>query len=203
MKRKSYVARLGALALALTLVSSCLVGGTLARYVSEVTGTAKATVAAWSFKANGQVATMNAIDLASTAYTDATVASGVIAPGTSGSFDIELDGTGSQVGIDYTVDLKTGTDIVLPDDFKFTVDNVEKTSAEMKTGINVTGNIKQSSQENEMKKVIKVTWEWPFGENDTTASNDTNDNAYAGKTWTLNIVATGKQVAPASTTPAS
>lgn len=92
MKRKSYVARLGALALALTLVSSCLVGGTLARYVSEVTGTAKATVAAWSFKANGEGTKMADIDLASTAYTSATVASRVIAPGTSGSFDIELMG---------------------------------------------------------------------------------------------------------------
>ena len=52
MKRKSQASRLGVLALALTLVTTCLTGGTMAKYVTEVTGNATAAVAAWSFKVN-------------------------------------------------------------------------------------------------------------------------------------------------------
>ena len=51
MREKSYVARLGALALVLTLMTTCLTGGTLAKFVTEVEGEAEATVAAWEFKA--------------------------------------------------------------------------------------------------------------------------------------------------------
>ena len=51
--KKRIVRRLGVVALALTLVSMTMMGGTLARYVTEVTGTATATVAACNFKAIG------------------------------------------------------------------------------------------------------------------------------------------------------
>lgn len=55
MREKSYVARLGALALVLTLMTTCLTGGTLAKFVTEVEGGAEATVAAWEFKATGNM----------------------------------------------------------------------------------------------------------------------------------------------------
>ena len=51
MMKKNHAARLGALALSLTLVSTCLMGGTLAKYTTTVTGTATATVAKWVFNA--------------------------------------------------------------------------------------------------------------------------------------------------------
>lgn len=44
-QKKSYAARLGVLAVALSLVTACLLGGTMAKYVTEVTGTGSATVA--------------------------------------------------------------------------------------------------------------------------------------------------------------
>ena len=44
---KKFTARIGVLALALTLVSTCLLGGTLARYASDITGTGTANIAAW------------------------------------------------------------------------------------------------------------------------------------------------------------
>ena len=56
MMKKNHAARLGALALALTLVSTCLMGGTLAKYTTTVTGTATATVAKWVFNANNAAA---------------------------------------------------------------------------------------------------------------------------------------------------
>ena len=102
MREKSYVARLGALALVLTLMTTCLTGGTLAKFVTEVEGGAEATVAAWEFKATGNNgAALSSIDMGRTAYKGETIGDNVIAPGTQGSFDIVLDGTGSDVGIDY------------------------------------------------------------------------------------------------------
>lgn len=192
MKRKSHVARLGVLALVLTLVTTSLLGGTMARYVTEVTGTATATVAAWSFKANTQGEKMTAIDLGATAnrdsYTGATVKEGVIAPGTKGSFKIALDGSGSEVGIDYVVKIAAASDTTLPTDLTFKVDNAAYT-----LGSDTTGTIAYSDTADAMKKELTVTWEWPFdGDNDKT----TNDNTYADKDWTLDITVTGKQVTP-------
>lgn len=101
-KKKSYASRLGILALVLALTSTCLLGGTMAKYATEVTGTGSATVAKWSFKVNGSDSTtMTAVDLAKTAYKN--VASGKIAPGTQGSFDIKIDASGSDVAVDYAI----------------------------------------------------------------------------------------------------
>ena len=125
MKKKVYAARLGVTALALTLVTTCLMGSTLARYVTEVTGSATATVAKWSFKANNSTAaTFDDIDLGRTAYDSSTITAGVIAPGTSGSFDIVIDGTGSEVGIDYEIKLEAATDTTFPDDMVFSTEAI-------------------------------------------------------------------------------
>lgn len=201
MKKKSYVGRLGALALMLTVITTCLLGGTMARYVTEVTGSATATVASWSFKANENDTTFNAIDLSSTAYTKETLKENVIAPGTSGEFTISIDGTGSDVGIAYDVDIKTANGTTLPDDLKFATKKITAQDKGDTLGSLTmpTGTINYTDAANGMKKDITIYWAWDFGENDTTSSND---NAHAGKTWTLDIAVTGKQVAPAESSTA-
>lgn len=203
-KKKSKAARLGALALALTLVTTCLMGGTMARYVSEVTGSATATVAAWSFKANGESTEKFEIDLGSTANRqayDSGIMEGVIAPGTSGSFDIVIDGSGSEVGVDYIMafDATSINDkkIDLPADLTFTVDNGEGATA-YKMGDPVEGTIAYNAAD--MKKTLKVTWSWAFDENDT-KDDKTNDNTYANEDWTLDITVTGKQTTLKPATP--
>lgn len=203
MKKKSYVGRLGALALMLTVISTCLLGGTMARYVTDVTGSATATVAAWSFKANNSDSTFTPIDLGDTtnrtSYDGTTLKEDVIAPGTSGSFTIEIDGSGSDVGIQYDVAVKAASGTTLPDDLLFSTEEI--------TGSNLgstldkfnipTGTIDYSSTSNDMKKDITVFWAWGFGDDDTKSSNDN-----AGKTWDLDITVTGKQIAPTtSSTP--
>jgi hypothetical protein len=194
--KKNYIIKLGASALVLTLITTCLMGSTLARYVSQVTGTATAKVAAWSFRANGEEAAMAAIDLGDTtnrtAYDGTDIKEGVIAPGTTGSFEIELDGTGSEVGIEYSLAVATADGITLPDDFTFSIENAPYT-----LGHDKAGTIDYSTAENAMKKSIVVDWEWAFDENDSASSND---NIYAGETWTLNITTLGKQAQPAVAT---
>ena len=205
MKKKVYAARLCVTALALTLVTTCLMGSTLARYVTEVTGSASAAVAKWSFKASEAEGSTNFtdIDLGRTAYTDTTIADKVIAPGTSGSFDIVIDGTGSDVGIDYEIKLKAADGITFPNDMVFSTEAIteakpgEGFSEFIKTAIK--GSVDQSDGAEAMKKTVTIYWAWAFDENDT---KDNNDNDYAGKNWKIDITVTGKQAAP-KPTPAS
>ena len=189
MKKRSYVSCLGALAVAMTLVTTSLTGGTMAKYATEVTGSATATVAAWSFKANGDDTTMTRIDLGSTAnrasYDKDTIKEGVIAPGTEGSFEIVVDGTGSEVGIDYILVISDSSS--LPSNLKFTVGNDEYT-----LGSEMKGEIPYSDS---MNKTVTVKWEWPI---DT--PQDKNDNDYKGSTITLNITVTGTQQPPTAPT---
>lgn len=196
MKKRSYVSCLGALAVAMTLVTTSLTGGTMAKYATEVTGSATATVAAWSFKANGEDAAMTGIDLGNTAnrasYNEKTIKEGVIAPGTKGSFKIVVDGTGSEVGIDCSIIISNDGANGIPDGFIFNVDGDPYT-----LGNPIEKTIAYDETAEAMKKTITVTWEWPNG-NDT-ASN--NDNAYEDKDLTLKITVTGTQQTPSTSNP--
>ena len=206
MKKKVYAARLGVTALALTLVTTCLMGSTLARYVTEVTGSASAAVAKWSFKANdsaGSTAFTN-IDLGKTvAYDSTTIKAGVIAPGTSGSFNIVIDGTDSEVGIDYEIKLEAATDTTFPDDMVFSTEAITEAkpgkgfSEFIKTAIK--GSVDQSDGAEAMKKTVTIYWAWPL---DGGADKDAKDTAMNDKDLSIDITVTGKQAAPKQT-PAS
>lgn len=211
MKKKYNSTRLGVLALALTLITTCLVGSTMAKYVSEVTGSATAAVAKWSFKANDNTTAFTAIDLGDSshrdAYTPQTVTEKVIAPGTKGSFDIIIDGTGSEVGIDYDVKITLDADVTLPNDMTFSLSEISGSSpgksfdtfiSDANTSNALKGTLDYDATTNAMKKTITVYWSWDYGTDDTT---DANDNTYAGKTWTLDIAITGTQALPTESTP--
>lgn len=193
MKKRSYVSCLGALAVAMTLVTTSLTGGTMAKYATEVTGSATATVAAWSFKANDQEVTMTGIDLGSTAnrasYNKDTIKEGVIAPGTEGSFEIVVDGNGSEVGIDYSIMISNDSGNNIPAGFIFKVDG---TKYDLDTSI--TGKIDYAADN--MKKIVNVSWEWPIGKD---IASD-NDNAYQNNDLTLKITVTGTQQTPTAPT---
>lgn len=122
MKKRNIAVRLGITAMALTLVTTSLSSGTLAKYVSEEKATATVQVAKWNPEAAFQDAAGNAItltegafDLRSTVLADSvktnTLAANVIAPGTEGRFKVGIDGApGSsgvtEVAIDYKVYIK-------------------------------------------------------------------------------------------------
>ena len=164
--------------------------------MTEVTGSATAAVAAWSFKANEGETTFTNIDLSApgkrNAYNETDVMAGVIAPGTSGKFDIVIDGSGSEVGIDYVVTIASADGTTLPDNLKFKIDNTDYTLASEKTGT-----IDYATGADSMKKTITVNWEWEFEGSNAVSSND---NTYADNDWLLNIAITGKQTTPETTT---
>ena len=208
MMKKNHAARLGALALALTLVSTCLMGGTLAKYTTTVTGTATATVAKWVFNANNAAAdtkkfeNINLGDTLNYKVTD--IKTGVIAPGTEGKFDIELNGTGSKVGIDYTIEITkaaiTMQNKELPSNLVFstkeikegnTGNSLDKLSSE--SGSLLSGTI--DYKDSKMEKTITIYWKWPYATSTEGADiKDTNDSGI--ENITLDITVTGTRVVP-------
>lgn len=108
--KKTKLMRAALLLLVLTLITSCFVGGTFAKYTTSANGSDSARVAKWGF----QPTTITMTDLFKTAYdaTDnATVKStvDVIAPGTTGSakFGFTYGGATTAPEVAYTFEVST------------------------------------------------------------------------------------------------
>lgn len=123
--RKNRIMRLASAMLVFTIVTTCAISGTFAKYTSTASGSDTATVAKWSFEAIGEdiAVTGGKTDLKfklfdtvkDTAGADESdVKAGKIAPGTSGSFAIKVKNT-SEVTAQYTIKLEetNGSDIPL------------------------------------------------------------------------------------------
>lgn len=118
--KKNRLFVLGIITMFVAILSLTLVSGTMARYTSTVTGSDTVKVAEWSFDGatlvkDGGTGTIafNLFDSIIDTKTDATdtdVATGVIAPGTKGSFTFNLANTGE---VNATAD------------FSFTVTNTQ------------------------------------------------------------------------------
>ena len=165
------------------------------RYSSKVNGTGTATIAKWSFKVNGQTETLATINLADTMKTNNTVKQGTVAPGTEGSFNLEIDGSGSEVAIEYTINLKV-TD--KPQNLNFYADSGYSQKIEASEGaMTITGGIPLAEVETPVTKTIY--WKWPYrtGETDEEKqNNDKQDTTDSEKTVTMDITIVGIQKNP-------
>ncbi len=95
---KKYLGKLTAVALVLTMASTSLVGGTLARYTSEGTASDTVTVAKWDIDVGSgtdALADNFTFDLFGESAT-------IVAPGDSGNFAIEIANK-SEVSATYTI----------------------------------------------------------------------------------------------------
>ena len=105
MKQNSKLMRASGILLVLTLMTSCFVGGTFAKYVSEGQGEDAARVARWgvvvTIKGDGFHTSYMKDDTSSTVQSDTVISAGevnginnVVAPGTKGQFGgVEITGT--------------------------------------------------------------------------------------------------------------
>ncbi len=192
MKKKSIIGRLAALAMALCLVTMSLTAGTLAKYASETSGTASATVAAWkiAFKdgtgpsANTYTGTTAfTLNLKDTAQETADlVKTNMIAPGTKGSFDFVVDATGTEVAYTYTIEMDlsgTGLDKA---PIAFSTDNFATTAAlGSDTKIKLTGDVKVSDITANPVKAITVSWKWDSTNYDTTMTDEDKRDTKVGE----------------------
>ena len=157
--KKNRTMRAAALLLALTLMTSCFVGGTFAKYTTSSTGEDSARVAYWGFN-NG--ATLALDNLFANSYsTDVESKNGddVIAPGTAGSAsfsfvydeNVESNLTGSNVAIGVT-----GPEV----DYTFTVAVTESCDTLIKANTNIQWKLtKKVGTEPATEVVAWGTWD--------------------------------------------
>ena len=145
-------------------------GITYAAYVQQSVAKGTSIVAKWRFKANGEKSNFN-IDLTRSA---SKLYNGKIGPGSSGSFDIDLDGTGSQVDIDYSVKFANLENI--PSNMNFFADSLKKNKINLES-YEIKGVMTYGAS---MQKKYVIYWEWP--------TNGVNDTSYAGKTLTFDVL---------------
>ena len=138
-----------------TLVSF-LGGHTYAKYMSKVTGNGTAEIASWKFKVNENEEKMQTISLNST-INNLTLANEKIAPGTSGNFQINLDATGADVGIFYTINFENETEKPTNLNFKY-AGATYKDLGYLRNAI--VGTINADSEEK--IKTITIEWNWPY-----------------------------------------
>jgi len=93
---KNRTMRVAALLLVLTLITSCFVGGTFAKYTTTKTATAEASVAKWSFDVNGIDMVTNNIEF-NGAFPN------LVKPGDKGQLKLVLENT-SDVDATYAID---------------------------------------------------------------------------------------------------
>ncbi len=168
------------LVVAVLLLLLAVTYSTYAIYKSSATGTAEATAAAWVVKVNttnivtSDTYTFSASDIVWD--TNENVASGKIAPGSTGTITLAIDTSGAEVAVDYLVQIGT----VTVNSGENTNTNFAVTAADDEGTIGVSSN----------GKTITLAVEWTA--NDTTSDN-TADMGMAGQDIEIPVTVTLKQ----------
>ena len=170
-------------------------GKTFSKYITEVKGVGTASVAKWNFKVNGTEEEIQTINLASTINNE-TLANNKIAPGTSGNFEIRIDGSNAEVGIDYKIEFLNEKNLPQNLIFKYngkSYDSIVK--------LNEVLNGKLNANDEQKQKSFVINWEWPYetGVSETEiAKNDKIDteNGKSNLNYTFDVLVTGTQVIP-------
>jgi hypothetical protein len=160
--------------------------GTYAIYRSTSVGTATVSTAKWSVKVNSadmetQTFTFRASDVNWTTNTSAV--SGKIAPGSSGTLKVIIDATGSEVPVDYTVNI---------DSVKINGTAVSNTGFTVTPAVaaDMSGTIAYSSTSMTKTVTLNVVW---TGTNSDTTAKDSADKAMNNKNVDIQVTVTAKQ----------
>ncbi|WP_320956498.1 hypothetical protein [Enterocloster asparagiformis] len=190
--KKSIFGKIGAAAVVLTLVTSSLVGGTFAKYVTNANGTAAGTVARWgvTFK-NGENEFVG--DNAKITLTGKG-GKNTILPGDKGNFTISLDGSSADVGFTYTINIKAASDDALGNKLVFYSDDTYADGVKLTDGeLTDTVGYDATTPAN-MKKEITVYWQLPESTGVDQAAIDAADTELAGKLASYDITMKAEQV---------
>lgn len=172
--KKNMIMRFASLLLVVTLLSTCAISGTFAKYTSSATGSDSARVAKWSFKAGGaDVATVDEFTFDLFTGEDT-----IIAPGSTGSFELKLKNE-SEVNAKYSIDY-TATQTNTPDSInipiKFCLTN-SQTPSDWKENIDDLDVTDVSLVKGSAETSVTVYWKW-----DT--ATDVSDTALGVKSAT-------------------
>lgn len=158
-----------------------------AKYISSITKTGTATVAKWAFTTNNTTGNITC-ELDET-YDPDTLVSGKIAPGTSGKCPIQISNVGTEVGIEYKIELPS-TVANKPTNLTFYQDDAHQTP--MTSAAPITGTL----EPNEAATTIYVYWEWPYQDGTTTYDTADTTDGVSASTLTLTFTVTGTQLEP-------
>ncbi len=183
------------IAILVGILLSFIGGQVYSKYVARVKGEGIAQVATWQFNVNGQEEQVQTIKLQSTSNNQ-TLVNNKIAPGTSGKFDIIIDATGSDVGINYQVDFRNEQN--KPTNLKFSYNGTEYNSITQLTQV-LSGTI--NSNEEEKRKTFSIEWNWKYEIGNTPEEIIENDkidtkDAENISNYEFDIIVSGTQVAP-------
>lgn len=164
---------------------------TYAKYTSSEKGSGQAEVAKWSFEIAKDGEQTKNIQLVNTIDNDS-ITNGKIGPGTSGTIVFTIDGTGSDVDIEYLVSFKNEKN--KPKNIIFTYKGVEYTSL---SAINTIHDYILCGEGTKTRDII-ILWRWAYetGQSaDEIAANDELDtqDATTITEYTFDITATGIQ----------
>ena len=180
---KNKTMKMISITLLIVMIALILVSGTYAKYTSSATGSDSARVAKWAFNVGGADIASNTFkfDLFKTIKdsdgneeNDVVSANGdkVIAPGTSGSFDISLENkseVSAKYGIKFTVTNTKSIPIQFSTDGNTWTDSLTNIAADdTKTKLAPNGT-----------KTITVQWKWAYEDTneDTKETTDAKDLA--------------------------
>ena len=193
MKKSKKKRDLLVLLILLFIVMVLLARNSYSQYLTKIDGKGVIEVAKWAFLVNGETASITNLNLAQS-YESSTLVENRIAPGTRGSFDIVIDATGSEVGINY--DVKFANETNKPTNFVYTY-NGEKFNSLAKVAEKLKGSILAND---EVKtKTLTIGWQWDYetGEESTEINkNDVIDTqeGIANLDYTFDVIVTGTQM---------
>ena len=166
-----------------------------AKYTSVFDGNTQQQVAKWSFNVNDSEEGVKTFNLVNTIDSNDSVKEDEVAPGTSGHFDIKLNGAGSEVAINYIINADFENN---PVNMHFYLDENHTVELPIEDGKLVINDfIPLAEIDNE--KIIRIYWNWPSETGNTEKEiykNDLLDSESMGKTITANVTVTGIQTKP-------
>lgn len=177
-----------------TVLTGVVVFNTVAKYTSEVSKNGSVTVAKWNFaNVNNALGETFNISIAPTVAAS-TLVNGKIAPGTSGSFDIRVVNTNSEVGAEVIVALgnvSAGESGTVPEGLKFYSDSSFNTpitpGSYIKTGKLIAGD--------SAGLTTTIYWKWDYYVSETMDGKDTTAGSAASE-LTVPVTITGTQLNP-------
>lgn len=146
------------------------IGVTYAKYITTERGNGQAEIAKWSFEIVKDGQQTKNVQLINSVDKD-TLINGKIAPGTSGEITIDIDGTGSEVDMDY--DLKFVNEQNKPNNIVFSYG--PKTYSSLSEITTIIGHI---AHDEPQKRTILIYWTWEYEtgrEKEVIAANDVLD----------------------------
>lgn len=186
MKKNNKLGKFAVFVLLITIIAVILVANTYAKYITSKDLEAVATVAKWSIKLGGKDITQNeavTFDLFTTVKdTDGNeeidVSANRIAPGTQGSFDIELENA-SEVTAKYTVTFESQNASNIPVEFSVDEGKTWKTDIKELTLTDVL----EAGAKTSTTESPKISWRWVFerGTEDPEKTTNNEDDTALGK----------------------